>query len=150
MNALYFHDFEVGRIYESPARTVTESDVSLFAGISGDYNAIHTDEEFAKKTRFGQRVAHGMLGISIVTGLMGRSGIFEGSALALLGINNWKFEQPLFIGDTIHVRFEVTEKRLSGSNPDVGILNRYFELVNQRGEIVQRGEMPVMVKVNPN
>lgn len=146
MGTLYFEDFEVGKVFETPGRTITESDVMLFAGLSGDYNILHTNEEFAKSTRFGQRVAHGMLGVSVITGLMGRTGIFEGSAVALLGINNWKFLKPIFIGDTVYVRFKITDKRLSSSNPEVGIVNRFYELINQQGEIVQQGEMPVMVK----
>ncbi|MGE7778902.1 MaoC/PaaZ C-terminal domain-containing protein [Peribacillus sp. NPDC097264] len=147
MGTLFFEDFEVDTTFETPGRTITESDIMLFAGISGDYNALHTDEEFGKRTKFGQRIAHGMLGISIATGLMSRSGIFEGSAVALLGINNWKFVNPIFIGDTIHVRFKITEKRLSKSNPETGILNRYYELINQRNEIVQQGEMPVLIRI---
>lgn len=146
MEPFYFEDFELDSTFETPGRTITETDIMMFAGISGDYNALHTDEEFAKKTRFGQRIGHGLLGISIATGLMSRSGIFEGSAVALLGINNWKFLRPIFIGDTIHVRFTITEKRLSKSNNETGILNRYYELINQRNEIVQHGEMPVLIR----
>jgi acyl dehydratase len=146
MSTMYYEDFEIGMEFESPGRTITETDVVMFSGLSGDFNVLHTDEEFGKKTRFGQRIAHGMLGISVVTGLMSRTGIFEGSAIALLGINNWRFMGPIFIGDTVHVRYQVMEKRLSKTNSKQGILNRYYELVNQRGEIVQKGEMPVMVK----
>ena len=133
--------------FDSPARTITETDVVTFAGLSGDYNAIHTDVEFAKNTQFGQRVAHGLLGVSVITGLMSREGTFEGTAIALLGINNWKFLKPIFIGDTVFVRYTITEKRVSNSNPGTGIINRAYELINQRGEVVQKGEMPVLMKM---
>ncbi|MEK4426119.1 MaoC/PaaZ C-terminal domain-containing protein [Solibacillus sp. FSL K6-1523] len=146
MGVLFFEDFEVGSVLETPARTITESDVLAFAGLSGDYNALHTDIETCKNTKFGQRIAHGLLGISIATGLTSRLGIFEGSAVALLGINNWKFLNPIFFGDTIHVRLTITDKRLSKSNPDTGVLSRSYEIVNQRGEVVQKGEMPVMIR----
>lgn len=146
MNAYYYDDFEVGMIFDSPGRTVTETDVVMFSGISGDYNAIHTDSEYCKETLYGQRVAHGMLGLSIITGLMGRTGVFEGSAIALLGIDNWKFLKPIFIGDTIFVRFKITDKRESKSNSNTGIIHRFYELINQNGEVVQQGDMPVLVK----
>lgn len=146
MSALYFEDFEDGMSFESPARTITETDLVLFSGLSGDYNAIHTDEEYAKKTQYGQRVVHGLLGVSIITGLMSREGTFEGTAIAMLGINNWKFLKPLFIGDTVYVRYTTFDKRASNSNPETGIVNRLFELINQHGEVVQRGEIPVLIK----
>lgn len=147
MEALFFEDFQIGTSFESPARTVTETDVVMFAGLSGDYNAIHTDVEYGKKTQFGKRIAHGLLGVSIITGLMSRAGTFEGTAIALLGINNWKFLKPIFIGDTVFVRYTITDKRISKSNPGTGIVNREYELINQRGEVVQKGEMPVLMKM---
>lgn len=146
MSSLYFEDFEVDSTFETPGRTITETDLMMFAGLSGDYHALHTDEEYAKQTRYGQRVVHGLLGISIATGLMSRSGIFEDSVVALLGINNWKFLKPIFIGDTIRVRFTITEKRLSKSNNETGILGRYYELINQKDEVIQHGEMPALIK----
>lgn len=148
MSTMYYEDFEIGMKFDSPDRTITENDVMMFAEISGDYHPLHTDEEYGKKTRFGKRVAHGMLGISVATGLMGQTGVFEDSVIAMLGINNWAFLGPIFIGDTLSVRFTITEKRSSKSNSKAGIVNRYFELINQHGEIIQKGDMPVMVKIN--
>jgi acyl dehydratase len=145
MGTHFFEDFQLDMVITSPTRTITETDVVMFSGLSGDYNLIHTDENYAQKTHFGQRVAHGLLGLSIATGLIARTGVMDGSVVALLGINNWKFVNPIFIGDTVFARFKVTEKRVSNSNPDVGIVNRFYELVNQRGEVLQQGEMPVMV-----
>ncbi len=108
---MYFEEFEVGQRITSPGRTITEADVVAFAGISGDFNSIHTDAEYAKDGAFGQRVAHGLLVISIVSGLAVRTGIMEGTVIAFREIKNWKFSQPVFIGDTIHIIMEVKEKK---------------------------------------
>ncbi len=141
---LYFEDFEVGWEVTSPGRTVTETDIVLFAGLSGDYNQLHTDAQFAKGTPFGQRVAHGLLGLAIASGLASRLGFIEGTAEALLGLE-WKFKAPIFIGDTISLQAQVVRKkalpRLGG-----GILVLNVTLVNQRGEKVQEGEWRALVK----
>ena len=86
-----------------------------FSGLSGDYNPIHTDAEFAGKSHFKQRIAHGMLGLSILTGLGSRSGILDGSAIAFLGIEEWKFAGPILFGDTVHVRMTVIDVRPSST-----------------------------------
>lgn len=91
---MYFEDFEVGQRFTTPARTVTEADVVNFAGVSGDYNPIHTDAEFAKSTPFGQRIAHGLLVLSMLTGLRQRAGHFEGTIIAWLEIRNYRFLSP--------------------------------------------------------
>jgi acyl dehydratase len=146
MEVHYYEDVEMNYTIVSPGRTVTETDVMMFAGLSGDYNPLHTDEELMKESQFGKRIAHGMLGLSIATGLVSRTFDFEGTAIALLGINNWKFLKPIFIGDTIRVRITVIEKRLSKSNPSQGVINRLYEIINQNEETVQKGELPLMVK----
>lgn len=142
---MYLEDFKAGQVYESPARTITEADVVAFAGLSGDYNPIHTDAEFGAATQFKQRIAHGMLGLSILTGLGSRSGILDGTAIAFLGIEEWKFSKPIFFGDTVHVRMTVAEVRPS-SKPGSGVLKRRMELLNQRGEIVQSGVFVTLVR----
>ena len=143
--ARYYEEFEVGEKFTSPARTVTETDIVLFAGLSGDYNPLHTDSEFCKDTIFGEKIAHGLLGLSILTGLSTRLGIFDGTAIAFLGINDWKFKKPVFANDTIHFEMEVIEKRET-SKLDRGIIFRKFELYNQRNEIIQSGILPIMIK----
>lgn len=143
--ARYFEEFEVGEKFTSPARTVTETDIVLFAGLSGDYNPLHTDSEFCKDTIFGEKIAHGLLGLSILTGLSTRLGIFDGTAIAFLGINDWKFLKPILVNDTIHFEMEVIETRET-SKSDRGIVFRKFELLNQRNEVVQTGVLPIMVK----
>jgi acyl dehydratase len=145
--ALFFDDLAVGQEFTTPARTITESDVGQFSGLTGDYNPIHTDAEFASATRYGQRLVHGLFGVSVCIGLMSRIGIFEGSAVALLGVDEWRFRSPIFIGDTVRCRIRILGKRLTSSG-ETGVIQRRFELLNQRGEIVQDGRMDVMVYVS--
>jgi acyl dehydratase len=142
---MFYEDFSVGQETKTPARTVTEADVVAFAGLSGDFNPIHTDAEFAAATPFKQRIAHGALGLSIVTGLGGRTGMLDGTAIAFLGIEEWRFSKPIFLGDTVHVRMTVTDARPS-SKPGSGVLKRKMELVNQRGEVVQSGIFVTLVR----
>ena len=143
----YFDDFEVGDTIESAGRTVTETDVVLFAGLSGDYNQLHTDVEYAKETLFGERVAHGLLGLCIASGLAARLGFIEGTAQAFTGLE-WKFRAPVKIGDTIHARFEMMRKRemrrLGG-----GFLTIAVTVLNQRDELVQKGTWTALVKGAP-
>jgi acyl dehydratase len=142
---MVLEDFAAGQETRTPARTVTEADVTAFAGLSGDYNPIHTDAEFAAATPFRQRIAHGVLGLAIVTGLGSRTGMLDGTAIAFLGIEDWKFSKPILLGDTVHVRMTVTEVRPS-SKPGSGVLKRKMELVNQRGEVVQSGVFVTLVR----
>lgn len=142
---LYIDDLHEGEVFESGGRTVTETDVVLFVGLSGDSNPLHTDEEFAKTTPFGTRIVPGLLGLSIVAGLMHRMGVFDGTALAALGIEEWHFKAPMFFGDTLRMRMTVTGIRWT-SRGDRGVVQRHFELLNQRDEVVQEGTMNLMVK----
>ena len=122
--------------------------MAAYAGLSGDYNPLHTDAEFAAKTPFKQRIAHGMLGMSVMTGLASRTGMLDGSALAFLGIEEWKFQKPIFLGDTIHVRMTVADIRPS-SRPGSGVLKRLVEIVNQRGEVTQSGRLVTLIRARP-
>jgi acyl dehydratase len=144
MEALYFEDFEIDREYVTRSRTITEADVVAFAGLSGDFNPLHTDEEFAKKTMFGTRIAHGLLGLSIASGLINQMGIAEGTVMAFLGMT-WNFKGALKCGDTITVRQRVAERRET-SKQDRGILRMAISVINQRGEVVQEGEHTLMIK----
>jgi acyl dehydratase len=145
---LYFEEFQVGQQIISTARTVTESDVVTFAGLSGDYNQIHTDAEFTKNTPFGKRVAHGLLGIAIASGLAMRTGVLEGTVLAFREINEWKFSLPIYIGDTIHVELDVKETkalpRLGGGSVIIEL-----RLKNQRDEVTMKGLWTVLVASKP-
>ena len=144
---LYFEEFQIGGELVSPARTITEADIVTFAGLSGDYTQLHTDEEFARKTPYGRRIAHGMLVLSIATGLAARLGFIEGTALAFRELS-WKFSLPVFIGDTIHVKAVCKElkpmPRLGG-----GLVAFDVSVVNQEGKTVERGDWLMLVASKP-
>jgi acyl dehydratase len=142
----HFEDIQVGEEYESPGRTVTEADIVIFAGLSGDYNVLHTDAEFMKSSIFGERIAHGLLGLSIQAGLLTR-GMRPYATIAFLGLR-WKFKGPIKIGDTIRVRAKVAGKKETGK-PDRGIVTLFRQVLNQRGEVVQEGETDIMVARRP-
>lgn len=134
----------MGQTFKTRARTVTETDIVNFAGFSWDTNPLHTDAEFAEKTIFGERIAHGMLGLVISTGLSQSLGILDDTIVAFLELN-WKFLAPVKIGDTLHVEQSVIEKRET-KKPDRGIIKLEARLINQRGEKVQEGTRTIMVK----
>ncbi len=146
---LYFEEFNIGLRVYSPSRTITEADIVGFAGLTGDYNSIHIDEVYARESTFGQRVAHGLLGLSIASGLAIRTGILEGTVLAFREISDWKYRLPIFIGDTIRVEIEVEASkplpRLGG-----GSLNLAVDVINQNDEIVMRGHWSILVRSKPN
>ncbi len=144
---LYFEEFEEGLHLESPGRTITETDIVMFAGLSGDYNQMHTDAEYAKGTPFGERVAHGLLGLSVVSGLAAQLGFVEGTVQAFTGLE-WKFRAPITIGDTIRAQFTVRQKRaLSRLGGGFVILD--VVVLNQQGETVQRGKWTVLMQGKP-
>ena len=141
---LYLENFEIGKEYVSPGRTVTEADVVNFAGLSGDFNPMHVDEEYARQGLFGKRIAHGALGFIISTGLSNQMGIYEGTTIAFLECTV-KYPAPLCIGDTVHVEVTPTEARRS-SKPGRGILKQSLRLVNQNGVTVMESEQVLMMK----
>ncbi|MFL6024655.1 MAG: MaoC/PaaZ C-terminal domain-containing protein [Marmoricola sp.] len=141
-----FEDFEVGQVFESQRRTITESDVATFAGWSWDTNPVHTDAVGQAESRFGARIAHGVLGLSVAMGLASRLGIFESCSIALLGIERWQFVAPVLIGDTVQLRLEIVGARRT-SKGDAGILERELTLLNQHGTVVQHGRIDLMVSV---
>jgi len=148
MGGLYYEDFEIGTRYISKGRTVTESDVVNFAGISGDFNPLHTDEQYAKTTIFGRRIAHGALGIAIMTGLNQSLGITVGTMHAFLGLENWDFHKPIFMGDTLHLELEVASKRET-KKTDRGIVNFTCQIINQHNEVIQSGVRKMLMKCRP-
>ncbi len=141
---LYLEDFELGKMMRSPGRTITEADVANFAGLSGDYNPLHTDEEFAKTTMFGTRIAHGALGFIISTGLSNQLGVYEGTVIAFMECTV-KYCAPLMIGDTIHVEIIPTEA-IHSSKPGRGVLKQKLTLVNQNGKTIMESDQVLMVK----
>jgi acyl dehydratase len=144
MRGKCIEEFEVGQVDESRARTITETDVVTFSWVSGDVNPMHTDAEHSAKSPIGQRIAHGALGLSIATGLSASLGYLEGTALAALGVDEWKFLKPILFNDTIRLRATVVSARPT-SKADRGVLVRRMDLLNQRDEVVQSGLMTTMV-----
>ncbi len=145
---MYFEEFEAGQKIISAGRTVTESDIVTFAGLSGDYTQIHTDAEFSKNTPFGQRVAHGLLGMAIASGLAAQTGVLEGTVLAFREITEWKFVKPIFIGDTIHVELEVRETK---AMPRIGggSVALVLQLKNQHADVLMKGTWSVLMASKP-
>lgn len=139
--SLYFDDFRFGQKFVTRARTVTETDVVNFAGLSWDHNQLHTDSEFAESTRFGKRIAHGLLGVIMHAGLSYQ--LTEDSILALLELT-WKFKAPIFVGDTIHVE-QLVEDLRDSSQSDRGILTFDKKIINQKGEVVQTGKTTILL-----
>lgn len=148
MDQLFWEDMPVGMTAQSPARTVTEADVVAFAGLSGDFNAIHMDVVHAAEHAIGgERLAHGLLGLSVMSGLFTRCPIGAGmqrQLVAMLALE-WRFVLPLRIGDTVHVVAEVIEAKPT-SKPERGIVRIQRDLLNQRGEVVQGGATVMMVR----
>ena len=144
---LWFEEFTEGLSIESRGRTITEADLVNFAGVSGDYNPMHTDAEFAAKTPYGQRVAHGALIFSIATGLTYQLGFLEGTIMAFTGLD-WKFRNPIFIGDTVKVTASVSKRRAMPAMGG-GFVTFDVKVTNQKGEIAQKGEWTVLVMSDP-
>ncbi len=144
----YFEDYYIGQFEESQGRTVTEADVVNFSNLSWDHKPLHTDEEYAKKhTPFGTRIAHGMLGLMIASGLIANLEMFKDIAVVAFTKFSWEFKKPIFIGDTLKVRVEIIEKEeIPGKGK--GIIRMDRKVLNQRGEVVQQGvsEMIVYMK----
>ncbi|HSE97790.1 MAG TPA: MaoC/PaaZ C-terminal domain-containing protein [Blastocatellia bacterium] len=130
----YFEDFEIGEEAITAGRTITEADIVMFAGITGDWNEIHTNKEYAERGPFKQRIAHGALVFSIATGLSVRLGQTGDTVIAFYGLDRLRFVKPTFIGDTVHVRQKVEEK--AERDDRSGIVTMLNEVINQRDEVV--------------
>ena len=142
---MYFEDFKEGQRFVTAGRTVTEADVVRFAGLSGDYNLLHTNAEYAKSTPFGARIAHGLLVTAMVTGLVDRTGMLEGTTLAFREIDEWKFVRPVYLGDTIYAILDVERtrplRRLGG-----GAVTIRVDVRNQKDETVMKGRWTVLMR----
>lgn len=143
----YWDDSSNGDRCTSPVYTVTEARINAYAELTGDFTPVHVDEDYARTTPFGTRVAHGLLGLSIADGLKTQSEyrFVPGMSLGW----SWDFLLPIRIGDELHVRFEVASRRLSKSRPGWGIVILPSELCNQKGEVVQKGEHRLMIPRRP-
>jgi acyl dehydratase len=140
---VHYEDLSVGDRWTSRARTITETDIVNFAGLTGDYDPLHVDHEFAKSTPFGRPIAHGMLGLSLLTGLGSHCPAVN--TLAFVAIRDWRFLLPVFVGDTVHIVNEVIEKNQNGRRAGQVIWKR--QLINQKGDVVQSGTLETLVAV---
>ena len=145
MPPLHFEDVEVGFRFETPGRTVAEADLIAFAGVSGDFNPLHTDAVYAVGSIYGERIAHGALVLSLATGLRQRTGLFDGTLMGLLEIRKWRFVAPVRIGDTIRVANEITELRET-SKPDRGLMVQRIDVLNQNDAVVAGGEFVMLLR----
>ena len=145
-----YADLHVGMAFRSPGRTITDADLVAFAGLTGDYSELHTSDVYAKNSQFGRRVAHGMLGLAYAHGLMwARTGDLRQTAVAFLGIDEWKFAGPIFVGDTIFVNYRIVELRDSRSRPTQAIAVFEVEVETQDKRVVQRGRKALLVSKVP-
>jgi 3-hydroxybutyryl-CoA dehydratase len=148
MRGRYFDEFTVGEVLVTGRRTIDGGDVSRFAGLTGDFNPLHIDAEFAKTTPFGERVAHGILTLAVSNGQQNLGGWFEGTTLALLGLDRLKFMAPVKFGDTVRTEMSVTEVRPS-SKPDRGVIVFDVAVKNQRNETVCSYQETVLMRRKP-
>jgi acyl dehydratase len=145
-----FEDLHVGMAFRSPGRTITDADLVAFAGLTGDYSELHTSDVYAKNSQFGRRVAHGMLGLAYAHGLMwARTGELRETAVAFLGISDWRFLEPIFVGDTIFVNYRISELRDSRSKPTQAIAVFDVAVVDQDDRTLQRGSKALLVSKVP-
>ncbi len=138
-----FHRFEVGDTIRTGGRTITEADVMNFAGVSGDFNHIHTDEERMAESAFGERIVHGMFVLSAATGLIWQQRSVEErhAVVAFYGIDALRFLNPVYIGDTIHVEKEIVETKPRPQGPGNGTVRYDVEIKNQHDDTVISFEM---------
>ena len=141
---LHFEDFETGQSFETESRTLTELDLAEFARLSGDHNALHSDDDYARAFGFRGRIAQGVLALSAVTGLINQLGITRGTLLAFLGLS-WNFRRPVYPGDSVRARIHVGSKRLA-SDARRGVVALEVAALNQEGEVVQEGELTMLVR----
>ena len=148
MTGLYFEEFNVGQKIVTGVRTLSEKDILTFADLTGDNNRIHTDAEFSQAGPFGQQIAHGLLGLSIASGLAWQTGILDGTVIAFREVDEWKFIKPVFIGDILHAELNVTEAK---PLPRIGAGSVVISVVlkNLKEEVCMRGSWTMLVMLKP-
>lgn len=140
----YFQEFEIGQEIFSAGRTITEADIVQFANLTGDTNPLHTDAEYAKTTLFGERIAHGLLGLSYMLGLLWPLGFMEGTVIAFMGLEA-KFKAPIKIGDTVRAVARVKQtKEMKAAGGGIVVLD--VRMYNQRDELVTTSDMTILIK----
>lgn len=144
---MYFEEIAEGFRIASQGRTITEADVVAFAGVSGDYNPLHTDAEYAGKTMFGARIAHGLLGLSVASGLAWQLGFMLGTVEAFRDLT-WTFRKPTMLGDTVHIVAQCSAKKPIRGYAG-GLVTFEIAVLNQKGETTQKGTWTLLVKGQP-
>lgn len=144
MESLYFEDFAEGTEFETGELTVDDAMVQGFADVSGDRNPLHLDEDYARQSAFGERVAHGVLGLAVATGLLNQSGLTRGTLVAFAGLS-WRFRAPIRLDTTVRVRIRTASTRPT-SRPDRGLVVLGASLVDADGAVLQEGELTMLVK----
>ncbi len=147
MPGLWFEDFDVGAEATTSARTLTAEDVQAFAALSGDHNPLHVDEQYAARGPFGRRVAHGLLGVAVASGLMEQSGLTAGTLAAFLGLD-WSFRRPIVPGDRVRVLMRVAQTRATRDRAH-GLVKLQLTLLNDRDETTQEGSFTLLVRCRP-
>lgn len=136
----YYNDYQIGETWHSHGRTITEADLVNFASLSGDWFPLHTNLEYAKDTPFNQRIAHGMLILSIATGLLE---LKPGIVVAFYGMDNIRFTNPTFIQDTITLEMNVTDKM--DKTETAGVITAELLVKKQTGENVVAGKIRMLM-----
>jgi acyl dehydratase len=147
-NAKYWNEFEAGEIIETSGRTIESGDVNLFAGLSGDFNPNHVNQVYAEKGMFGTRIGHGLLTLAVTSGQMNQTGMFEGTTLGFLGMDNVRFSNPVRFGDTVLTSAKITSARES-SKPGRGVVAMTITTKNQRGETVLTYDQALLMAGKP-
>lgn len=150
MSGRYLDQFAVGETHVTPGRTISETDVTLFAAVTGDYNEIHMSEEYARNSKMGKRIAHGLLLLGISHGLLSRLDMIDGTGIGFAEIENWKFISPVYFNDTVHIKVTVTEVKFSRTKRDRGILKLFLQIINQHDQVVQEGTKVLMMQRPPS
>jgi len=148
---MYLEDFTVGQSFVSSGRTVTEADLTFFNMLSGDWNPIHADAVFAAGTRFGERIVGGAFGVALLTGFMHQMGIFDGSAVAMLSLDDWRFRLPITVGATLKLHLTITEVHdaRQGKGGSTGRLGRHLQLLDEKDRVIQDGHSPLLILRRP-
>jgi acyl dehydratase len=145
MHKVSYASLEAGQRFVGPGRTLTETDHCIFMMLVGDWGELHSNAEYAKTTRFGQRLMHGGFGVALALGMQAHLLDFEEPVIGALGLKDWTFKSPMFIGDTVHVEIEILGKRIT-SRGDSYIVERQIRLLKQGDVVVQEGRSDVMLK----
>ncbi|AMN42215.1 MaoC/PaaZ C-terminal domain-containing protein [Rhodoplanes sp. Z2-YC6860] len=146
---MFFHQLEIGSEFVGSGRTLTEADLSIACMVSGDWHPIHSDESYAKSRGLRGRLFHGSFGIFIATGMATTLPKFSDEVVGATGIREWTYRAPLFVGDTVHVKSTILNKRVT-SDGRRAVIERTLALINQSAAVVQEGIAGSMVRLASN